>query len=62
MALFTDGPAAAIEDLAAQGDPAFVRMLLEGHAERPRRVAAWFDQRRDLFAAAVAELSAADAP
>lgn len=42
-----------LEDLAAQGDPAFVRMVAEGHAERPRLDAAWFAQRRDLFAAAI---------
>ena len=43
-----------LEDLAAQGDPAFVRMVAEGHAERPRLDAEWFAQRRGLFAAAVA--------
>ena len=42
-----------LEELAAQGDPAFVRMVAEGHAERPRLDAAWFAQRRDLFEAAV---------
>ena len=43
-----------LEDLAAQGDPAFVRMVAEGHADRPRLDVAWFAQRRDLFAAAIA--------
>jgi hypothetical protein len=42
-----------LEDLAAEGDPAFVRMVAEGHAERPRRDARWFAQRRGLFAAAI---------
>ncbi len=42
-----------LEELAAQGDPAFVRMVAEGHAERPRLDAQWFAQRRDLFEAAV---------
>lgn len=42
-----------LEDLAAQGDPAFVRMVAEGHSERPRLDALWFGQRRDLFAAAI---------
>jgi hypothetical protein len=42
-----------VEDLAAQGDPAFVRMVREGHAERPRRDAEWFARHRDLFAAAI---------
>jgi hypothetical protein len=42
-----------IEDLAAQGDPAFVRMLRDGHAERPRLDAEWFARHRDLFAAAI---------
>ncbi|GAA4718505.1 phosphotransferase [Pedococcus ginsenosidimutans] len=46
--------ARTIEELAAEGDPAFVRMLGEGHADRPRRDAAWFGRRRDLFAAGVA--------
>jgi phosphotransferase family enzyme len=43
-----------LEELAAQGEPAFVRMVADGHAERPRLDAAWFAQRRDLFAAAIA--------
>jgi hypothetical protein len=43
-----------LEHLAAQGDPAFVRMVAEGHAERPRRDAEWFAQRQELFAAAIA--------
>ncbi|KRF27863.1 phosphotransferase [Phycicoccus sp. Soil802] len=42
-----------LEDLAAQGDPAFVRMVAEGHAERPLLDAEWFGQRRELFAAAI---------
>ncbi|SDO71003.1 Phosphotransferase enzyme family protein [Pedococcus dokdonensis] len=42
-----------IEVLAAQGDPAFVRMLADGHAERPRLDAEWFAARRDLFGAAI---------
>ena len=42
-----------LEDLAAQGDPAFVRMVAEGHAERPRRDAQWFAAHRALFEAAV---------
>jgi hypothetical protein len=42
-----------LEDLAGQGDPAFVRMVADGHAERPRRDAAWFAQRRGLFASAI---------
>jgi hypothetical protein len=42
-----------LEDLAAQGDPAFVRMVGEGHAERPRLDAEWFAQRRELFASAI---------
>jgi hypothetical protein len=46
--------ARTVEELAAEGDPAFVRMLREGHADRPRRDAEWFAQRRDLFAAALA--------
>jgi hypothetical protein len=44
----------SLEELAAQGDPAFVRMVAEGHAERPRRDAEWFDSHRGLFAAAIA--------
>jgi hypothetical protein len=43
-----------LEDLAAQGDPAFVRMVAEGHAERPLQDAAWFESTRELFAAAIA--------
>jgi hypothetical protein len=43
-----------LEELAAQGDPAFVRMVGEGHAERPRLDAQWFAARRQLFAAALA--------
>jgi hypothetical protein len=42
-----------VEELAAQGDPAFVRMVAEGHAERPRLDAQWFAQRRGLFEAAI---------
>ena len=42
-----------VEDLAAQGDPAFVRMVAEGHSERPLLDAEWFGRRRDLFLAAV---------
>lgn len=43
-----------VEELAVQGDPAFVRMVVEGHAERPLRDAEWFASRRELFAAAIA--------
>jgi hypothetical protein len=43
-----------LEELAAQRDPAFERMVAEGHAERPRGDARWFAAHRDLFAAAVA--------
>jgi len=43
-----------LEELAAQGDPAFVLMVAEGHAERPKRDAEWFSERQDLFAAAIA--------
>ena len=42
-----------LEELAAQGDPAFVRMVADGHAERARRDAGWFRSRRGLFAAAI---------
>jgi hypothetical protein len=42
-----------LQDLAAQGDPAFVRMVREAHAERPLRDAQWFAERRDLFEAAI---------
>ncbi|MEO6411485.1 MAG: aminoglycoside phosphotransferase family protein [Pedococcus sp.] len=42
-----------LEELAAQGDPTFVRMVAEGHAARPRLDAQWFAQRRGLFEAAV---------
>ena len=49
-----EGHARTVEELAAEGDPAFVRMHAEGHADRPRRDAAWFVRRRDLFAAAAA--------
>jgi hypothetical protein len=42
-----------LEDLAGQGDPAFVRMVAEGHAERPLQDATWFRSRRALFAAAI---------
>ena len=44
-----------VEELAAQGDPAFVRMVAAGHAERPLRDAEWFASSRSLFAAAIAE-------
>lgn len=43
-----------LEELAAQGDPAFVRMVADGHAERPRGDAEWFAAKRDLFVAAIA--------
>lgn len=43
-----------LEDLAAQGGPAFIRMVAEGHAERPRLDAEWFGRRRALFEAASA--------
>ena len=43
-----------VEELAAQGDPAFMRMVSEGHAARPLRDAAWFESRRELFTAAIA--------
>lgn len=46
--------ARTLEALAAQGDPAFVRMVADGHAERPLRDADWFAARRGLFAAAIA--------
>jgi Ser/Thr protein kinase RdoA (MazF antagonist) len=46
--------ATTLEDLAAQGDPAFVRMVAEGHAERALRDAEWFASRQSLFAAAIA--------
>jgi Ser/Thr protein kinase RdoA (MazF antagonist) len=49
-----EGHARTVEELAAEGDPAFARMLREGHAERPRRDAEWFAARLELFAAAVA--------
>lgn len=42
-----------LEDLAAQGDPAFARMVAEGHAERQRGDAAWFARHHRLFAAAI---------
>ena len=42
-----------LESLAAQGDPAFVAMMAEGHAEWPLLDAEWFAQRRELFAAAI---------
>ncbi len=42
-----------VEELAAQGDPAFVQMVADGHAERPLRDARWFESRRELFAAAI---------
>lgn len=42
-----------LEDLAGQGDPAFIRMVAAGHAERPRLDAEWFARRRDLFEAAI---------
>ena len=42
-----------LEELAAEGDPVFQRMVGEGHAARPRRDAAWFRARRDLFTAAI---------
>jgi hypothetical protein len=42
-----------LEDLAAQGDPAFVRMVAQGHAERPHRDARWFAAHRALFEAAL---------
>ena len=43
-----------LEELAAQGDPAFVRMVADGHAERPLRDAEWFESHRELFAASIA--------
>jgi hypothetical protein len=42
-----------LDELAAQGDPAFVRMVAEGHADRPRHDAEWFETHRELFAAAI---------
>jgi hypothetical protein len=41
-----------LEDLAAGGDPAFERMVADGHAERPRLDATWFAAHRALFEAA----------
>lgn len=48
-----EGHARTLEELAAQGDPVFVRMVAAGHAGRPRRDAAWFRGQRDLFTAAI---------
>jgi aminoglycoside phosphotransferase (APT) family kinase protein len=42
-----------LEELAAEGDPVFQRMVAEGHAARPRGDAWWFRDRRELFAAAI---------
>jgi len=42
-----------LEELAAEGDPVFARMVADGHAERPRRDADWFGRHRDLFTAAI---------
>ena len=42
-----------LRNLAAQGDPAFIRMVADGHAERPLEDAKWFESRRALFTAAI---------
>ena len=42
-----------LEELAAAGEPAFERLVAEGHAERPRRDARWFPDHRALFTAAI---------
>jgi Phosphotransferase enzyme family len=48
-----EGHARGLEELAAQGEPAFVRLLDMGYAESARRNAGWFSERESLFAAAI---------
>lgn len=49
-----EGHARGLEELAARGEPAFVRLLGMGYAGTARRDAQWLAERAPLFAAAIA--------